>query len=55
MRLAKKGQSFRTKGFDYRGELVSVVVYGSVATAVVQETGYYGKLAFTDAFHLIKV
>mmetsp|Transcript_121341 Transcript_121341/g.259049 ORF Transcript_121341/g.259049 Transcript_121341/m.259049 type:complete len:165 (+) Transcript_121341:75-569(+) len=54
-KLAKKGQSFKSRGFAYAGEMVSVAVYGNVATAVVQEKGYYGKLAFTDAFHLVKV
>lgn len=52
--LSSKGKSFKTKGFDYQGETVSVCVYGQAATAVVQEKGFNGNTAYTDAFQLIK-
>jgi len=54
-KLASKGESFRARGLPYRGELVAAAVHGQTATAVVQETGYAGNLAFTDAFHLLKL
>lgn len=54
-KLATKGESFKAKGLPYKGEVVSLRVYGQMAEAVVQETGYSGVLAFTDAFHLMKV
>eukprot|EP00747_Dinoflagellata_sp_TGD_P035120 gnl/TRDRNA2_/TRDRNA2_137664_c0_seq3.p1 gnl/TRDRNA2_/TRDRNA2_137664_c0~~gnl/TRDRNA2_/TRDRNA2_137664_c0_seq3.p1 ORF type:complete len:136 (+),score=30.37 gnl/TRDRNA2_/TRDRNA2_137664_c0_seq3:53-409(+) len=53
--LAEKGKSFQAKNHPYKSQLISADVYGQVATAVVQETGYAGSLAFTDAFHLIKI
>ena len=52
--FAAKG-SFKARGLNYVAEIVAVNVYGKVATAVVKETGYNGKLAFTDAFQLIKI
>mmetsp|Transcript_27434 Transcript_27434/g.55450 ORF Transcript_27434/g.55450 Transcript_27434/m.55450 type:complete len:288 (-) Transcript_27434:226-1089(-) len=54
-KLASKGESFKARGLPYKGEIVTVHVYGQTAEAVVQERGYAGTLAFTDAFHLIKI
>mmetsp|Transcript_37759 Transcript_37759/g.117723 ORF Transcript_37759/g.117723 Transcript_37759/m.117723 type:complete len:151 (+) Transcript_37759:420-872(+) len=54
-KLASKGQSFQAQNLPYKGEIVSLHVYGQTAEAVVQEKGYAGVLAFTDAFHLLKV
>eukprot|EP00415_Alexandrium_ostenfeldii_P001266 UN1266 len=54
-KLAGKGESFQARGLPYRGGIVTIHVYGQTAEAVVQERGYAGTLAFTDAFHLIKV
>merc|ERR1712060_347556 len=53
--LAAKGKSFKSAGFNYKGEITSLNVYGNVATAAVVEYGYGGNLAFTDNFHLMKV
>eukprot|EP00931_Biecheleriopsis_adriatica_P093929 TRINITY_DN67647_c0_g1_i1.p1 TRINITY_DN67647_c0_g1~~TRINITY_DN67647_c0_g1_i1.p1 ORF type:complete len:165 (-),score=36.89 TRINITY_DN67647_c0_g1_i1:140-634(-) len=52
--FAAKAGSFKDRGLAYAAETVSISVYGNVATAVVQEKGYNDKLAFTDAFHLMK-
>ena len=46
--------SMESAGAPYKAEITDVEVVGDVASATLKETGFAGKFAFTDFFHLLK-
>jgi hypothetical protein len=50
----KNNPSMVDAGTPFKGEITWIDVTGSVASAILKETGFGEGLAFTNYFHLIK-
>ena len=46
--------SMASAGAPYKADITEIQVVGDVAQATLKETGFAGKFAFTDFFHLVK-
>ena len=49
-----KNPSMASADAPYKTEITNIEVVGDVASATLKETGFAGKFAFTDFFHLVK-
>eukprot|EP00913_Durusdinium_trenchii_P025683 g24104.t1 len=52
--MEQQKESHQSRGWKYTAEIMSIEIFGDVATARISESGYMGRLNFHDAFHLMK-